>query len=116
MDTPEEADGETLRRKNALNIKGMWKEGWSSSKLAEKKKQHWWNDSGKPSTSRRDFEWETSGGKASRGYKTDSDDGVNEDAPAVRKPRPISEIKADVDAFIRRQQERCDAALEESEQ
>jgi len=115
MDTPEEADGETIRRKNALNIDGMWKEGWSSSKLAEKKKQHWWNDSQKPSTSRRDFEWETSGGKASRGYKTDGD-GEYEETPAVKKPRPLSEIKADVDAFIRRQQERCDAALDETEQ
>jgi hypothetical protein len=114
MDTPEEADGETRRRKEALNIKGMWKEGWSSSKLAEKKKEHWWSDTPKPSTSRRDFEWETSGGKASRGYKT-SEKTTFDDMPVKKEPRPYNEIKEDVDDFIRRLQERCDETLDEAE-
>jgi hypothetical protein len=114
MDTPEEADGETRRRKEALNIKGMWKDGWSGSKLAEKKKPHWWNSSPKPSTSRRDFEWETSGGKASRGHKS-SGKVVQDAMPAERQLRPYDDLKGDVDDFIRRLQEKCDKTLDEAE-
>ena len=35
LDTPEQVVAETLRRRDALSIKGMWKRGWSGSTLAE---------------------------------------------------------------------------------
>ncbi|MBT3192829.1 MAG: type II secretion system secretin GspD [Verrucomicrobia bacterium] len=35
LDTPEEVAEETLRRRDSLNIEGMWKHGWSGSELAE---------------------------------------------------------------------------------
>jgi general secretion pathway protein D len=35
LDSPEEVAEETQRRRDSLNIKGMWKHGWSGSKLAE---------------------------------------------------------------------------------
>lgn len=35
LDTPEEVEAETRRRKDSLNIGGMWKRGWSGSDMAE---------------------------------------------------------------------------------
>ncbi len=35
LDTPEEVAEETLRRRDSLNIGGMWKSGWSGSAMAE---------------------------------------------------------------------------------
>lgn len=35
LDTPEEIEAEAARRKKALDIKGVWKRGWSDSKLAD---------------------------------------------------------------------------------
>jgi general secretion pathway protein D len=35
LDTPEEVSRETQRRRDSLNIDGMWKKGWSGSELAE---------------------------------------------------------------------------------
>lgn len=110
MDSPDAVRNETVRRKESLNIKGMWKKGWSGSDLAEPQKDHWWDRSPKPSTSRRDFEWETSGGKTSRGYEN-SDDEVEQE-PEVR---PYNEIKSDVDEFLREQHEKADKLIKEKE-
>ena len=109
MDTPQEVDSETSRRKDSLHIEGMWKEGWSGSKLAEPQKDHWWGKSEKPRSSRRDFEWETSGGKASRGYEDDKVDQV------ASEPKPYNEVKSDVDEFLRQQREKADKALDAAE-
>jgi general secretion pathway protein D len=35
LDTPDQVDRETKRRRDSLNIEGMWKKGWSGSDLAE---------------------------------------------------------------------------------
>jgi len=35
LNTPEQVDRETKRRRDSLNIEGMWKKGWSGSDLAE---------------------------------------------------------------------------------
>lgn len=35
VDTPEQIEAETVRRKRALDMEGLWKRGWSDSKLAE---------------------------------------------------------------------------------
>ena len=35
LDTPEQVVAETIRRRDSLSIKGMWKRGWSGSDLAE---------------------------------------------------------------------------------
>ena len=35
LDTPEEVSRETQRRRDSLNVGGMWKKGWSGSELAE---------------------------------------------------------------------------------
>lgn len=39
LNTPEEIESETVRRKKATNTEDMWPEGWSASKLASSKKQ-----------------------------------------------------------------------------
>jgi len=109
MDTPDEVRNESLRRKDSLHIDGMWKEGWSGSDLAEPKKSHFWNKSPKPLSSRRDFEWETSGGKSARGYEE------NIEAPDDSKPRPYSEIESDVDKFLREQRKKWGDAMEGAE-
>jgi len=113
MDTPEEADGETRRRKDSLNIKGMWKKGWSGSDLAEDPKNHWWSKSDKLSTSRRDFTWETSSGKAARGGHEEVETAEVTEVAETRRPRPYSEVESDVDEFLRKQREKWDKALDE---
>lgn len=35
LDTPEEVEAETRRRRDSLNIEGMWEQGWSGSDMAE---------------------------------------------------------------------------------
>lgn len=35
LDTPEEIAADATRRRDALDVKGLWKRGWSASKLAE---------------------------------------------------------------------------------
>jgi hypothetical protein len=49
LDTPEEIEEESRRRREALNAEseGMWKTGWSDSKLAEPRHSRigqWWRD------------------------------------------------------------------------
>ena len=115
LDTPDEVSSETKRRRDSLNIKGMWKKGWSGSDLAEDPKNHWWNRSQKPSTSRRDFTWETSSGKAARGGHEEVETAEVREVPATRRPRPYSEVESDVDEFLRKQREKWDKAMDEVE-
>ncbi len=47
LDTPEEIEAESIRRKNATSIgaEGMWEKGWSNSKMAEPRRGRigqWW--------------------------------------------------------------------------
>jgi general secretion pathway protein D len=35
LDTPEEIEGESTRRKDALSVSGLWKRGWSASNLSD---------------------------------------------------------------------------------
>jgi hypothetical protein len=35
LDTPSEIEAEAMRRKRAVDLKGVWQKGWSNSKLAE---------------------------------------------------------------------------------
>jgi general secretion pathway protein D len=47
LDTPEEIEAESIRRKEATSGKDMWQEGWSSSKLAEPppgRVRQWWRN------------------------------------------------------------------------
>lgn len=47
LDSPEEIEEESLRRKQATDSGGMWEKGWSDSKLAEPPKsrfKQWWRD------------------------------------------------------------------------
>jgi general secretion pathway protein D len=44
LDSPEKIEEESRRRRDALDAGGMWKQGWSNSRLAEppKKSSKWW--------------------------------------------------------------------------
>ncbi len=47
LDTPEEIEEESLRRKNATDSAGLWQKGWSDSKLAEPppgRFKQWWRN------------------------------------------------------------------------
>ena len=47
LDTPEEIEAESHRRKDATDVQGMWTKGWSDSKLADpapSKFKQWWRN------------------------------------------------------------------------
>ncbi len=120
LDTPDQVEQETRRRRDALNIGGMWKEGWSGSKLAE------------PVPVRRDFiprhptpaarnaapvsrevpretaTWRTSDGKEARAGTNRAPDEVLVDGTVpASESRDIDEV----DAFIREQQRKWDEVM-----
>lgn len=122
LDTPDQINHETRRRRDSLNIGGMWKQGWSGSELAEP------NDA-KPATFPRRGAgavagpvpaarpvppvqpWTSSDGKVARG-------GERGDSAAAALPPPadpVSPVRAapssDVDIFIREQQRKWDEAV-----
>ncbi len=80
-----------------------------NTRLWIRNKDHWWKNSPKPRSSRRDFEWETSGGKSSRGYQE------NLDVPEDPKPKPYRAVESDVDDFLREQREKVAKAMANSE-
>ncbi len=114
LDTPEEVERETRRRRDSLNIQGMWKRGWSGSSLAEDNPKA--AVRGGPRTPGREpITWSTSSGKPSRGFSGE-EPSMNLGAPAAgTAPRPASPAaeEADpagasdtVDTFIREQESR----------
>jgi type II secretory pathway component GspD/PulD (secretin) len=121
LDTPDEVSSETKRRRDSLNIKGMWKKGWSGSDLAEDPKTHWWNRSSKDDAVRsgRDFKWETSGGKSARGGRKDVDVTGDSEPRRARSyeevESDVKEVELDVDDFLRKQREKWNKALDKVE-
>ena len=109
MDSPDDVKNKAMDIKDALSIEGMWKEGFSGSDMAEPQKDHWWSKTPRPSSSRQDFEWETSSGKSSRGRQ------VSDEVPQGSEPRPYNEVKSDVDEFLRQQREKSNKLIEDVE-
>jgi general secretion pathway protein D len=108
LDSPEQVAEETRRRRDSLNIGGMWKQGWSGSEMAEPPEKRWWKPSPKPRAARKDLSWATSNGKSARGHE--------ESLPA---PEDIggdgsSTSVSDVDDFLREQRAKWEQALEEA--
>jgi len=108
LDSPEQVAEETRRRRDALNIEGMWKQGWSGSEMAEPPEKRWWKRSPKPRSTRKDLSWETSSGKSARGHE--------ESLPA---PEDIGgddtkSSASDIDQFLAEQRAKWEQALEEA--
>lgn len=134
LDTPEQVDRETKRRRDSLNIEGMWKQGWSGSELAEpptpKKKVFPRNPvlprQSEPGPAARPVPriepWTSSDGKVARrgGNRDDAsaptvDAPVDPDSPVI-PVAPLADVKEfnEVDAFIREQQRKWDEAVQGS--
>ncbi len=115
LDTPEQVEEETRRRRDSLNIKGMWKKGWSGSDMAEPPKSKWWErDKPKPRASRRDLSWETSSGKHARGHEEDMDVDAVEN-PVIENAGDATNSASDVDVFLETQRAKWEAVLEKAE-
>lgn len=140
LDTPEQVDRETKRRRDSLNIEGMWKKGWSGSELAEPsvtRKNVFPRESaaaakepaGTPATHpvARVEPWTSSDGKVARGANRDVSPAPSKEKPAVDPVPPIADDKApddpvppvnvdkapdDVDAFIRAQKQKWNQAVQ----
>lgn len=108
LDSPEQVAEETRRRRDALNIEGMWKQGWSGSEMAEPPDKRWWQRSPKPRASRKELSWETSNGKSARGHEESLP--APEDIGGDETRRPAS----DIDDFLREQRTKWEQALEEA--
>jgi len=131
LDTKDQVDNETRRRHDSLNIDGMWKRGWSGSELAEPPDPKTQIFPRTPAPGRkpetvvpeprpvpRIEPWTSSDGKVARGGQQ-----AVADPPAEATPEapvdPASPVAGDsgfddVDAFIREQQRKWDAAVRET--
>jgi general secretion pathway protein D len=104
LDTPEAVEQETRRRRDSLNIEGMWKSGWSGSELAEKDKKQ---RAGKPRPpARQPITWSTSSGKTARGFSGE------EPSLNLGQPEPKSDDDQDIDRFIESQESRWNDAMQ----
>lgn len=106
LDTPEEVNRETQRRRDSLNIQGMWKKGWSGSELAEPVQEQKTTGSfprkpvpavkSAPVLTERPVTrvepWTSSDGKVARGGDRSA---VDLPAPAVETVDPVSPVSAD---------------------
>jgi len=133
LDTPDDVNRETKRRRDSLNIDGMWKEGWSGSKLAEPAAPERFSKPGgkpKPLAGSRASApvplavqstetWTSSDEKVARG----GDEKDPSPEPAVVPVDPVSPVKPtpparadesfeDADAFIIEQQQNWDEAMQ----
>jgi len=125
LDTPDQVDRETKRRRDSLNIEGMWKRGWSGSELAEPPvvKDRVFprapaavrepENVPAPRPVTRMAPWTSSDGKVARGGNREPDSSAADEAPVD----PVSPVTADnafndVDAFIREQQRKWDEAVQ----
>lgn len=140
LDTVEQVDRETKRRRDSLNIEGMWKRGWSGSDLAEpsvtKNKLFPRTPdatAGKPDGTPAPRPvasvepWTSSDGKVARSGSQDESSVSPKEAAPVDPVSPVADDKApvdpvspvaddkapdDVNAFIREQQRKWDKAVQ----
>jgi hypothetical protein len=121
LDTKEQVDRETRRRRDALNIQGMWKHGWSGSNLAEPaepKKQIFPREqkkvpsegSPRPRPLTGVTPWKSSSGKIAHGGNT-SEPPVETEPETSTEPADNEPKVDDVDAFIREQQRKWDETV-----
>jgi len=98
LDTPQDIEAESKRRKESLNIEGLWIKGWSGSKLADDA----------------DLRWSAGRSRSVRGVKPESD---AEEDPAMDGG---SDSDADVDPalleFMRLQEGRMEEGATKIEQ
>jgi len=140
LDTPDQADRETKRRRDSLNIEGMWKRGWSGSELAEPPVPKDKVFPRPPAAAVREpaivpaprpvariEPWTSSDGKVARGGKREESPVFPKDEAPVDPVSPVAAEKApvdpvspvaagkpvdDVDTFIRVQQQKWEKAVQ----
>lgn len=136
LDTPDQVSAETERRRDSLNIEGMWRQGWSGSSLADPATDNMGSFDRRPAAVQprvppnnqdrpesrpvsRLQPWTSSSGKTARSGQRDAEGAViMEEAPESDPVAPTSNEKhnderpqSDVDRFIQEQQRRWQEAV-----
>jgi len=103
LDTPDDIEADAIRRKRAVHIEGMWKRGWSASKMADPEDPA---DEAEPRTRRR-------GKRSAR----EADGEVPAETRVEQKPvvstDPLAGLDPETAAFIREQDKRWERRLKE---
>ncbi len=89
LDTPEKIEEESRRRRDALDVEGLWKQGWSNSRLAD------------PPTP--DSKWWPFGGKDAPAERTAPERMLPAGAEPVANGEPMP---AELNVFLQEQEER----------
>ncbi len=97
LNTPEEMEADARRRADAASIEGMWKRGWSNSRLAEPNKA--------------DLKAAAEESKAAQRQRKEKERDARRQRRVKPEPRPTGMDK-DTAEFVTRENERWDELLD----